>query len=312
MVPFVGKVAEPRYTSLPAPELVPFSTSAVVIVLVTPLKIEKLVEVAILSVLETVSADVCRVIVPVEEAVRLLRVAPPPVIEAEELVITIVEAPGVIVPPTKLKFPATVCVAPANVTVPEAVRLRSVWAFEVRVPVPPIMSVFPAEAVRVQFVRSTFPDTLQLPEPVMRVFPVPAEQVRLPVTSTAGLLVSPVRVTSPDPDSATSSPAESVWVPALIVTVRPAVAPELLISRRPPYVRFDIVWLFEVASKRRMEEMVPPVGKAVPDRYVNLPAPEIVPLKDKLLLAVTVMPLARERVSPDATVSVPPTNASVV
>lgn len=202
--------------------------------LVTPLEMEKLVEVAIVSVLETVSADVCKVMVPVEEAVRLLSVAPPPVIEAEELVITIVEAPGVIVPPAKLKFPAMVCVASAKVTVPEAVKLLSTWAFEVSVPAPPIIRVFPAEAAKMQFERSTFPDTLQLPEPVVIVFPAPTEQVRLPVISTVGLFELPVRFTSPDPDSFTSSPAESVCVPELIVTVRPAVEPELSISTRPP------------------------------------------------------------------------------
>ena len=175
---------------------------------------DRVVEVATLKVLLTVKSDVCKVIVPlVDEAVRLYKVALPPVSVAEELVIKIVEAPAVIVPPAKLRLPPIVCVASAKVIEPDKVRLRSVWLLEVRVLEEPlIVKVLPAEAVKVQFVRLTFPETVQLPEPVIMLFAVPAEQVRSAVRLIIELYVAPVRVTSPLPDSATSRLVEKVIV----------------------------------------------------------------------------------------------------
>ena len=98
----------------------------------------------------------------------------------------------------------------ASVTVPEAVKFLKISPSEVSVPVPPIIKVFPTDAVKVQFVKSTFPETLQLPEPVVIVFPVPAEQLKAPVAFTVGLFAEPVKFTSPVPDSATSSVLENV------------------------------------------------------------------------------------------------------
>jgi hypothetical protein len=155
--------------------------------------------------------------------------------EAEVEDMVTVEAPAVTVPPASERLPATAWVASASVTVPERVRFWSVLLFEVRVPEPDITSVFPALIVTVlQFVKFTLPEAVQVPDPLVRLFPVPALQVRFPVIFTVGLFAAPVSVTSPVPDSAMSRFPEKVWVPAAKVTVRPAVLPELSTFTLPP------------------------------------------------------------------------------
>ena len=95
------------------------------------------------------------------------------------------------------------------------------------------VSAFPDSVVKVQFVRFTFPDAVQVPAPVVMVFPVPVEQVRSPVRFTVGSFAAPVRFTDPLPDSATSKVDWNVTVPAESVTERLKV-PELSIFTAPP------------------------------------------------------------------------------
>jgi len=214
--------------------MVPFNITAVCTVLVTPM--ENIVPVATLRVLDTVKADVCKVIVPVEEAVKLFKVCPPPVMAAVELVIVTVEPVAVTVPPAMFKLPFTMWVAAAKVTVPERVRFWRVWELEVRVPEPDMTRVFFTGAVKVVFVRFTLPVTVQVPVPAKIVFVPAAEASRSPVMFTAGLLAAAVEVTEA-PEARNVRPPEKVrvWLaPVPKVAVRPAVTPLLSIVTKPP------------------------------------------------------------------------------
>ena len=123
----------------------------------------------------------------------------------------------------------------ARVT-PERVRLLRVFPFEVRVP-PIIERVPPVQVTVLQLVKSTPADTVQVPEPDVRLLAVPDAQVKLPVMFIVGLFAEPVSSTSPEPDSCIDIPPENVRVcdPAVPrVTVLPEVEPELSISTAPP------------------------------------------------------------------------------
>lgn len=69
-----------------------------------------------------------------------------------------------------------------------------------------------------------------------------------------------------------------------------------------------------VVSNVSEEDALPPVGNAVEGWYANVPAPERVPFKVSVptLVKVSVLPLAIESVSPEATLTVPETVRSEV
>jgi hypothetical protein len=123
--------------------------------------------------------------------------------------------PASVILEVKVTFPFAVALPEiVGVAAPEKLRLLNAWLAVVSVgELPSSASVFPVSVVSVQLVRSTFPDAVQVPAPVVIAFPVPAEQVRLPVTFTVGLFALPVSVTSlAFPDSATSRFPENVTV----------------------------------------------------------------------------------------------------
>jgi hypothetical protein len=86
--------------------------------------------------------------------------------------------------------------------------------------------------------------------------------------ATFGLFADPVSATPPLPEERRVRLPNVMVCAAAVpkVAVLPAVEPELSTSTAPPYVRAGIVWLLFVVSKRRIEEMVPVVGKIAEPR----------------------------------------------
>ena len=108
--------------SRPAPVEVPLRIKVVEAVMVRPLLMLKLVEVAIVNVPPTIKSLEVAVIVPVEEAVKLFTVFPPPISVAEELVIVIVVTPALRPDPERSRSPATARLSASVLEFPEIVR----------------------------------------------------------------------------------------------------------------------------------------------------------------------------------------------
>lgn len=86
----MGNAVADWYARRPLPETVPFNVRVELLVNIVLVETVNVVEVGMMNVPKTVRLEVASVMVPVEEAVRLFKVALFPTIVAVELVINIV------------------------------------------------------------------------------------------------------------------------------------------------------------------------------------------------------------------------------